>query len=660
MKKYSFLCFLLASLALVTSCKKEQEFVTLNAVIDNPAKVYIDNNRYPCWTEHDVVHVNGQEIEVQEIDGTYAKIPGVNHADYFRAIYPASIVSSSANISGSASVPVTLPSRQKYITDNNIQRVEIPMGAYTTFNGTRNTLQFRNLCSIVRVTITNDIDPTAPDPNQTNNGGVMEIQKISLDADNTLLSGQGTATIEGVGGTNEIELTSGNKWVTLSLSNPNTTMKSLDYRETAVFDIVVPAFSTPDRVVLTIKCSSGVKRYKFNGVHLNPNSVVPLTYSVTTLDPVPAELKPGPDFNSAIRGLSSDIHHIEFVCNCTVPDGATTVRLEKPAPSGATYTPTPIYGYMVGETLKVCTAAQEMYANGSCRLMYANLTNLESVIYGDGFSSEYTTSMQGMFQYSGITSTENLDLGLFRTESVDRMDEMFRGCTALETVVLPSSFDFSNVTTMHSMFKECTSLESVTFPENINTESLINMQDMFDMCTTLTVINNLSNFNTGRVTTMFSTFYNCSSLEELDLSNFNTESVTTMKTMFYKCYSLASLDVSNVNTELVTDMEGMFYSCESLKDLDLSSFNTASVTNMRQMFCNCKDLGKDGGILDLSNFDVSNNPLYYNMCANLAASRPSGYYCTIVCSQEVENMMRNSNSGINLNKVRFVRTRPSK
>lgn len=668
MKSNFLFCMLLASLAMIAGCQKEKEFVELDAVIDHSTKTYIDGDNYPCWIDDDEIRINEKAYVPESVNGTYAHFTRVtvSQTNGYRAVYPAGIVTSTGNISRSNTVQVSLPRRQKYVTfgTDNQQRVEIPMGAYTEYNATRNTLQFHNLCSIVRVTVTNDINPTAPDPNGTNNRGVMKIQKISLDANHTLLSGDGTATINGNSNDN-ISLTSGYKYVTLSLSNPELTMKTLNNGQTAVFDIVVPAFGSPatktgDDVVLTIKCSTGIKKYTFENVYLNSNSIVPLVFNVQSLDPMPAELLPGDSFNSAIRGLSSNIQDIEFVCDCTVPDGVTTVHLEKSAPANATNTPTPIYGYMDGTTLKVCTPAKEMYSNGSCQHMFANLTNLQSVSYGEGFSSEYTTSMQGMFQYSGITTTANLGLANFRTESVTNMQEMFRGCTSLVTVELPSSFDFSSVTSMWSMFSECTHLVSVTFPENINTESLTNMQAMFQSCSSLTVINNLSKFETGKVYTMYSTFRDCSSLTALDLSTFNTESVTTMQSMFYNCNKLTSLDVSNFSTRLVTTMEEMFQKCEKLQELDLSSFNTQNVTNMKHMFADCKDMGKDNKILDLSNFDMSNIQYYGAMCNQLAANRPGGdYKCTIVCSSPVETMMSNSNSNINLNKVRFVRTRPT-
>ena len=52
MKKVLFLSTLIAAVLLASSCQKEQELVTLGAVISQTGKTYIDD-RYPCWNNGD-------------------------------------------------------------------------------------------------------------------------------------------------------------------------------------------------------------------------------------------------------------------------------------------------------------------------------------------------------------------------------------------------------------------------------------------------------------------------------------------------------------------------------------------------------------------------------------------------------------------------------
>lgn|GEM_PF-5358311 len=131
----------------------------------------------------------------------------------------------------------------------------------------------------------------------------------------------------------------------------------------------------------------------------------------------------------------------------------------------------------------------------------------------------------------------------------------FTNFTALKKVDF-TNFNASKVTTMNEMFAGCTSLETITL--DINTESVIYMQNMFYGCV------NLKTINFGK--------------------DFSTSNVTLMNGMFSGCLALENLDLSAFNTRHVTDMSNMFHYCASLKELDLSSFNTSAVTNMSSMF----------------------------------------------------------------------------
>ena len=159
-KQHIIFSFFAALLALgAVSCQKDQDVVTLNAVIqkvDNNSKVYI-NDHTPYWHNGDQIRINDADYTLQTAMENSAQIPNVaNSTSGYRALFPAGILTNSdANINGSSSVAVTLPSTQLFEMVGSHQRVDVPMGA---FINSGSTLQFHNLCSVVRVYVSNAID----------------------------------------------------------------------------------------------------------------------------------------------------------------------------------------------------------------------------------------------------------------------------------------------------------------------------------------------------------------------------------------------------------------------------------------------------------------------------------------------------------------------
>ena len=522
MKKILFLSTLIAAVLLASSCQKEQELVTLGAVISQPGKTYIDD-RYPCWNNGDQVYVNNAAYPISAASGSSAQIADVVGADGYRAIFPASLVPSNMDITNSGSIPVTLPATQLYTLVDGHQRVNAPMGAYTEGS----TLQFHNLCSIVHVVVNN------------NTGSDMALDKLRIATDNAYLSGAGTATVTGED--NDAITLSSDASHSVSLRIAGPTSVTLATGAQSAFDIYVPSFPT-DNVTITLYTTNG---YYFeltkNGVALTPNTYTTVTLNVTSLTQIlTAELVDGWTFNQAI------------------PDNATAVVFEyNSSVSSGTLLSTsnssvPIYGNLDGTTWRVSTSASMMNANPYCGGMFDGRFN-------------YTTH-----NYDSLI--EEIDFGEgFNTENVTIMVNMFNGCSSLTSLNL-SNFNTANVTDMSRMFYACHSLTTLDL-SNFNTENVTS---------SLTSLN-LSNFNNENVTNMSGVFCNCNSLTSLNLSNFNTDNVMDMSGMFWGCLSLTSLDLSNFNTDNVTDMYSMFYGCESLTSLDLSQFDMSSVTNKSYM-----------------------------------------------------------------------------
>ena len=683
MKQRYFYLTIFATLmaTFVTGCKKEEGTVTLGAVIQNPAdnKVYIDDHT-PCWHNGDEVYINTTAYPIMAATGATARIENVVSSNAYRAIFPASIVPDGTDISNSSSIPVTLPATQQYQLVGSHQLVDVPMGAYIT---TGSTLQFYNLCSIVRVIVSNSLNQELP------------LRNIKMQAQTAKLSGAGTATVTGQ--TSDCITLSSNAQNNVNLAFTNDCPATVEARGTSTFDIVMPAFST-NNITISLYTTDG---YMFSlpkeDVSLDQNTITTVTLNVTSLtEDSPAELVDGPTFRNAIPVNAASV---VFEYNSSVTSGTLL---------STNNSPVPIYGNLDGGVWRVTTSASKINANPNSSRMFSipGEEPLLSIIdFGTGFNTENVTDMSSMFDnclsltvldlsnfntenvtdmslmFSNCQSLTSLDLSSFNTENVTNMSNMFSGCSSLTSLNL-SNFNTANVTDMSAMFSDI-GLTSLNL-SNFNTENVTDMSGMFSYCLRLTSLNlsyfntenvtdmswmfafcenltsiNLSSFNTENVTNMSAMFSGCSSLTSLNLSNFNTENVTDMGGMFGNCLSLTNLNLSNFNTENVTDMSNMFDGCSSLTSLNLSSFYTTNVDNMQAMFKNCSNLTS----LNLEHFDMSHltrSPRYYptlsgkyNMCLNLSATSHS---CTITCplvvQTEIETGTNLPTSGVTFTWVR--------
>lgn len=625
MKKILFLSTLIAAVLLASSCQKEQELVTLGAVISQPGKTYIDD-RYPCWNNGDQVYVNNAAYPISAASGSSAQIANVVSADSYRAIFPASLVPANMDISNSSSIPVTLPATQVYTLVEGHQRVNAPMGAYTDGE----VLQFHNLCSIVHVVVNN------------NTGSDMTLDKLRIATDNAYLSGAGTATVTGADNDGITLSSDASHSVSLRIAGP--TSVTLAAGAQSSFDIYVPAFPT-DNVTITLYTTNG---YYFeltkNGVALTPNTYTTVTLNVTSLTQIlAAELVDGPTFNAAIPRSATAV---VFEYNSSVSSGTLL---------STSNSPVPIYGNMDGTTWKVSTSAKIINANSDCsnmfRLTYYTYRYepvLRIIDFGEGFNTSNVTDMHGMFHHCYLVS---LDISDFNTGNVTDMSWMFYECLSLRNIDL-TGFNTINVTNMETMFGNCMSLRNLDL-SSFNTQNVVDMNSIFSNCQYLKNLD-ISNFNTGNVTNMGGMFSCCSMLTSLDLTNFNTDKVTSMVTMFSDCVSLTSLDISSFNTENVTEefgMASMFMNCHSLISLDLSNFNTENVKDMSAMFYDCVNLTS----LNLSHFDMSNVRNKSGMCSSLSTN--SGR-CDITCPTAVRTELEN-NTDLPTSGVAFTWLRPT-
>ena len=279
-------------------------------------------------------------------------------------------------------------------------------------------------------------------------------------------------------------------------------------------------------------------------------------------------------------------------------DGEVT-RIEELAP-------TKIYGKIADGVLYLRATEQTGYAEGTkwndstitkviieepiapstCREMFKDCTNLETIENIDNLHTENSINMSNMFR--DCSSLQEVDLNNFDTSEISTLYAMFAGCSKLKKLNL-SSFDTKKVTNMSYMFSGCNDLEIIDI-STLNTSKVNNMSNMFNNCINLKELN-VNNFDTSNVDNMSSMFYQCTSLNKLDIRNFNTAKVTNMAYMFRFCKNIEELDLGNFNTNMVTIMNNMFQGCISLKKIYSSNlFSTNLVTESEDMFNNTPKL----------------------------------------------------------------------
>ena len=531
MKKLFFFCALLAGIAVMTGCQKDQDVVTLKAVIDQDTKAYFggadaNNNLVtPYWDGNDEVYIKGLTEFPTNIFGltgpytTVATIEGVPASNVYSAIYPASAVlemgTPNAGTDGTTA-KIRFKHDQLYSEENNHQRLEMPMGAVTTGN----TLIFKNLCGILRVKVVNT------------SGNTFNVKRVSvISEDGTFIAGDGNVTLykngdpavsmspyHGYTVEQAIQLHADNY---ISMGEIPSRADGTSYK---TFDIIVPPFSADALTfdVESIETETGFGYYTKtveSTISVDRNEIVNVTLTINSFqrnDHV--YLIDGPTFNSRIKTLDGwqNIQAIWFgnpaVGLPTDPDDY--VRLE------ASYSPNPVFGYITVEegatVLHVNAdidagedAPIEFYAHANCSTMFAGFSSVSSILF---------------------------NIHRFSTEDVTDMSYMFAGCGSLNTVPDIPTFVTTNVETMAYMFAG-----SYFYDLNLQAYSTQHlrpdgMKGMFSGCTNLHDLN-MENFTTEQITDMSELFYGCSNMKNLYINQFVISNSTDLTDM---CTGLAS------------------------------------------------------------------------------------------------------------------------
>ena len=133
--------------------------VTLTATLESEAtKTYLDGSNYVCWADGDKVWVNGAEYTAHVSGGTVT-IPDVTAAEHYACVYPSTIVT---EFKEGCKVKLSLPSSQTITYDSEGRQIlSLPMAAYGDGSS---ALEFKNLCGLVSVTVSNTDKPSGLTP----------------------------------------------------------------------------------------------------------------------------------------------------------------------------------------------------------------------------------------------------------------------------------------------------------------------------------------------------------------------------------------------------------------------------------------------------------------------------------------------------------------
>ena len=86
--------------------------------------------------------------------------------------------------------------------------------------------------------------------------------------------------------------------------------------------------------------------------------------------------------------------------------------------------------------------------------------------------------------FKDCSSLKEIDLKPFKSSDVKNMNNMFSGCSQLETIKFPSSFNTMNVIDMSNMFNECSLLINLDL-SSFSFSELKNLSKMFNSCSSL-------------------------------------------------------------------------------------------------------------------------------------------------------------------------------
>ena len=150
------------------------------------------------------------------------------------------------------------------------------------------------------------------------------------------------------------------------------------------------------------------------------------------------------------------------------------------------------------------------YALTSLNDFFGGCSGLKKITGLDNLNTANVTDMEYMFRE--CKNLSSLDLSKFNTANVMLMNSMFSGCNNLSSLTLSKSFNTASVLDMASMFSDCYNLSSLDL-SNFKTKNVRSMNNMFYGCSALQTIYVSYNFVTKKVNSGADMFKGCTKLK---------------------------------------------------------------------------------------------------------------------------------------------------
>lgn len=448
-------------LAAFAACKKEDSR-TVTATLErynSDSKAYIDSRYFACWSDGDMVSINGTPHAISiNNDGT-ATIANVPTGE-LTAFYPAH------RIEGTT---VTFPFVQEYNKDGSgRQLIDNPMAAYCPGDGTE--LRFQNIGALIEVTI----KPTS----------TIMVKAIEVKGnDNQMLWGEASLVVDD-GTPHLTSLTNGGNSVVLHFG----TLEEVT-PEGKAFYIVVPAHSMFETLSISVlKKEYNTSNYtspsksKYIGQSISRNHIGAITYNLddddsyqpswmikyTSTNNNPVELSPFSSHDNFLNEINGQLLFDNALTS--IPDDAF-YWCENLATISLPYTIT-----------SIGTSAFESCTN----LTSISLPNSLTSIGNQAFAG--CTNLTSISLPNSLTSIEN---------------QAFAGCSSLTSITIPN-----NVTSIgNGTFLNCENLTSISLPNNLTSIGDATFSNCSNL-TSITIPNNVTSIGDQ-------TFQNCNNLSTI-------------------------------------------------------------------------------------------------------------------------------------------------
>ena len=255
-------------------------------------------------------------------------------------------------------------------------------------------------------------------------------------------------------------------------------------------------------------------------------------------------------------------------------------------------------------------------------------SSVRTVTFDESFKN-YTglTSLYRWFYY--CSALREIDVTNLNVTNVTRTEEMFAGCSKLETIYAAAGTNWATgkITNSSSMFFRCTSLVGGALTSYFEYAVGVSRARIDDGSAnpgyftdpTEPIAYAAVTMNADSKPEAVSFYYDTESATRstanpnvlivkdlnrqhpwtgssltsatFDASFANVTGLTNLSEWFYGCSALTSISgLENLNTSNVTTMYNMFSSCSSLTELDLTHFDVSSLTDTRRMFDGCSKL----------------------------------------------------------------------